>query len=112
MLSSRGGAVAFFFPWRCPSPAGDYTLLEKLFGQTSNNAERMKLKEEVLAKADIPTNPSLVSHRHAQGHRSDRHRRRVFVPFRVHVTVFDGTGGAVAVKLYGSRVGGGCICFS
>lgn len=41
--------------------AGDYTLLEKLFGQTSNNAERMKLKAEVLAKADIPTNPSLVS---------------------------------------------------
>eukprot|EP00903_Cladosiphon_okamuranus_P013592 g12659.t1 len=38
---------------------GDYTLLEKLFGQTSNNAERMKLKAEVLAKADIPTNPSL-----------------------------------------------------
>lgn len=41
--------------------AGDYTLVEKLFGQTSNNAERMKLKAEVLAKADIPTNPSLVS---------------------------------------------------
>ncbi|CAN0020042.1 unnamed protein product [Ectocarpus sp. 8 AP-2014] len=38
---------------------GDYTLLEKIFGQTSNNAERMKLKAEVLAKADIPTNPSL-----------------------------------------------------
>ncbi len=41
--------------------AGDYTLLEKIFGQTSNNKERMKLKEEVLAKANIPTNPSLVS---------------------------------------------------
>ncbi|CAN0116200.1 unnamed protein product [Hapterophycus canaliculatus] len=38
---------------------GDYTLLEKLFGQTSNNAERMKLKKEVLDKANIPTNPSL-----------------------------------------------------
>lgn len=41
--------------------AGDYTLLEKLFGQTSNNAERMKLKQEVLDKANIPTNPELVS---------------------------------------------------
>lgn len=44
-----------------PFLAGDYTLLEKLFGQTSNNAERMKLKQEVLDKANIPTNPSLVS---------------------------------------------------
>ena len=41
--------------------AGDYTLLEKLFGQTSNNKARMDLKAEVLAKANIPTNPSLVS---------------------------------------------------
>eukprot|EP00904_Undaria_pinnatifida_P006081 jgi/Undpi1/2602/HiC_scaffold_13.g05981.m1 len=38
---------------------GDYTLLEKLFGQTSNNKARMDLKAEVLAKANIPTNPSL-----------------------------------------------------
>ena len=46
------------------APAGDYTLLEKIFGQTSNNKERMKLKAEVLAKANIPTNPSLVSNKH------------------------------------------------
>ncbi|CAM9688855.1 unnamed protein product, partial [Ascophyllum nodosum] len=36
---------------------GDYSLLEKLFGQTSNNKAQMDLKAQVLAKANIPTNP-------------------------------------------------------
>lgn len=49
--------MSYYIMW-C---AGDYTLLEKIFGQTSNNKERMKLKAEVLAKANTPTDPSLVS---------------------------------------------------
>lgn len=44
--------------------SGDYTLLEKLFGQTSNNKARMDLKKQVLAKADIPTDPEMVSSKH------------------------------------------------
>ena len=40
---------------------GDYSLLEKLFGQTSNNKAQMDLKAQVLAKANIPTNPERVS---------------------------------------------------
>lgn len=40
---------------------GDYTLLEKLFGQTSNNKARMDLKAQVLAKVNIPTDPEQVS---------------------------------------------------
>lgn len=47
-----------------PTPpfSGDYTLLEKLFGQTSNNKARMTLKQQVLDEADIPTNPERVRH--------------------------------------------------
>ncbi|CAM9613028.1 unnamed protein product, partial [Choristocarpus tenellus] len=36
---------------------GDYSLLEKLFGQTSNNKARMDLKKVVIEKSKKPDNP-------------------------------------------------------